>query len=263
MYRLSLIPLNDPLFSGIQFINCGHQICTGPYETRPGIRSHFSLHVVASGQGCFRTREKEWRLHTGDGFLIWPGEVISYQSSAECPWEYYFVTFRGTDASVLAQSAGLSPEKPVFYRAPILESMKHIFALGNENQPLLPMHTRLLQCFSSLAVPQPLPTPGGEYIKNALNYLEQNYAYPLEVGEIARQVGVDRTYLFRLFKQATGHSPQMYLRHYRLEKARELLLNTSLTLEQIAASTGIGSAAQLSKAFRSQYGCAPGTLRKK
>lgn len=263
MYRLSLNPLNDSLFSGIHFTNCGHQICSGPYETRPGVRSHFSLHVVAAGQGCFRTQEKEWQLHTGDGFLIWPGEVISYQASGEAPWEYYFVTFRGTDASTLAQSAGLTPDHPIFYHASLLENMKRLFALGNEKQNLLPMHALLLQCFSLLSATASSSAPGGEYMTNALNYLEQNYAYPLEVGEIARQVGVDRTYLFRLFKHSTGQSPQLYLRNFRLKKARELLLNTSLTLEQIAASTGLGSAAQFSKAFRSQYGCAPGALRKK
>jgi len=262
MYQLSLIPLNDSLFSGIHLTNCGHQRCTGPYETRPGIRSHFSLHLVAGGQGYFRSQGKEWRLRPGDGFLIWPGEVISYQASEECPWEYYFITFLGPDASSLAMNAGLSPENPIFYHAAILENMKRLFQLGNEKQSLLPMHALLLECFSALSSPLP-SAAGGEYLKNALNYLQQNYAYPLEVGEIARQVGVDRTYLFRLFKQATGQSPQMYLRFYRLQKARELLFTTRLTLDEIAASTGLGSAAHLSKAFRSQYGCTPGALRKK
>ena len=262
MYQLSFFPLHDSAFTGHRLINCGHQECQGPYETRQHLHPCYSLHLVLSGSGFFRTRNREWKLEAGDGFLIFPHELVSYQASAAAPWTYEFISFSGTDAASLAALSHLSPEKPVFFKAGIeLKGCIRNFIQSTQiNSSPLALHILLLQCFSILA--KPAPAGASEHLKTALHYLQQNYAYPLEISTIARQTGIDRTYLFRLFKQETGLSPQIYLRNFRLEKARALLLETSLTLDEIAASTGLGSAAQLSKAFRQQYGCSPGSLRK-
>ncbi len=262
MYQLSFFPLNDSGFRGLCLVNCGHQQCLGPYETKQSLRPFYSLHLVLSGSGVFRCRGKEWLLEAGDGFLIFPNELVSYQSSAQAPWSYDFISFSGMDAAPLAALAHLSPQNPVFYRigSEMKSCVRHFIQNAQAGAPVLSLHIQLLQCFSALTLPT--PSLSSEYLETALHYLHQNYAYPLEISAIARQTGIDRTYLFRLFKQETGLSPQIYLRNYRLQKARELLLSTTLTLDEIASSTGLGSAAQLSKAFKSHDGCSPGALRK-
>ena len=263
MYHLSFFPLHDSGFTGLRLVNCGHQQCLSAYETKQSLRPFYSLHLVLSGSGFFRTREREWHLEAGDGFLIFPHELVSYQAASASPWSYAFLSFSGTDAAHLAALAHLTPENPVFYKSghEFKNQIRNFLKSAEEGASPLPLHILLLQSFSALA--RPAPSTVSEYLETALHYLHQNYAYPLEIGAIARQTGIDRTYLFRLFKQETGLSPQLYLRNYRLEKARELLLASPLTLDEIASSTGLGSAAQLSKAFKSQYGCAPGSLRKK
>lgn len=265
MYQLEFYPFSAFPFRGLTLLDCGRQRCSGPYETKPGIRGLYSLHLIFSGKGYFRTRGQEWALTAGDGFLIRPNEIISYQADAENPWEYGFVSFDGTDAPLLIREAGLE-EKCVFHPADPQEAQDALLRLLNICQGKgrsLAQYSALMEMAAHIPLQSPPPPSrvGAEYFGAAVLYIHKSYAYPISVVEMAAHIGIDRTYLYRLFKRFANLSPQAYLRDYRIRKAKKLLAETDLTLEQVASSTGMSSAAHLSKAFRDTYGYAPGTLR--
>lgn len=267
MFDLQFMPLDDKALQGLRLRNCGHQKCLGAYETKPGIRPHYGLHLILQGEGRFCTGGKEWRLSAGQGFVIFPHEVVSYRADEERPWEYAFISFEGAEAAGLTAQLGVSREAPVFravHPGAAQAALLRLVSLASREESALTRYGALMEALGAICSP---PTQGegrlgSEYLNAALLYIRRSYAYPLSVLDIAKHIGVDRTYLFRLFKEGTGQSPQAYLRLYRLKKARELLKTTELTLEEVAGSTGLGSAAHLSKVCREACGCSPGALRR-
>lgn len=94
--------------------------------------------------------------------------------------------------------------------------------------------------------------------------IEANLTNPqFGVEELAAAVGMSRSNLHRKLQNATGQSVSQFIREYRLQKARELLLNEDLTASEVAHQVGFSSATYFSKAYHDYYGYPPGETRKK
>ena len=68
-------------------------------------------------------------------------------------------------------------------------------------------------------------------------------------------------YLFTLFKKKTGYSPTSYLHHIRMEKAAQLLRETDDTVQNISVQVGFANFGTFYKAFKREFGVAPGKFR--
>jgi transcriptional regulator GlxA family with amidase domain len=80
--------------------------------------------------------------------------------------------------------------------------------------------------------------------------------------ELARVVNLSSSRLRHLFKDHTGLTPAAYLKTVRLEKAKELLETTFLSLKQIMKRVGVQDKSHFAKDFKSVYGVAPSTYRR-
>jgi transcriptional regulator GlxA family with amidase domain len=79
--------------------------------------------------------------------------------------------------------------------------------------------------------------------------------------QIAARVGMSARNLTRVFRRATGISIREYRMRLRLEHARTLLRNPSMTLEAVAAACGFADARQLRRLFRANFGHSPSRFR--
>ena len=102
---------------------------------------------------------------------------------------------------------------------------------------------------------------GSRLLDTAVDYMRKNYSYPLTVEAVARRCGVDRSHLFRLFKQHLQLSPQQYLIRLRLNKAEELLQTTSLSVSEVAFSCGFNDLCHFSRLFKRRFGVPPSARR--
>jgi transcriptional regulator GlxA family with amidase domain len=82
------------------------------------------------------------------------------------------------------------------------------------------------------------------------------------VRDLAKLAGASRASFVRLFRSATGESPQRWLRARRLEQAAELLAHSDERLSSIATRVGYVSEFALSRAFKRRYGVAPALYRR-
>ena len=101
------------------------------------------------------------------------------------------------------------------------------------------------------------------YIRKAVEYIQNHYSYPLQINEIAAYVGINRSYLYTLFKEQYGLSPKEYLTNFRITRASQLLEITELSIESVAMSCGYQNTLGFSKIFKGRMGVTPSVYKKK
>ena len=90
-----------------------------------------------------------------------------------------------------------------------------------------------------------------------LTYIYENYAQTVTLEDIAASAHISRSEAGRCFKTYMGCSPVEALIRYRLQTARRLLSEKSLTLQEISAACGFNSANYFGRAFKKAYGYTP------
>ncbi|MDE2912759.1 MAG: GlxA family transcriptional regulator [Paracoccaceae bacterium] len=99
-------------------------------------------------------------------------------------------------------------------------------------------------------------------VLDAVALMESHLADPLSLDQLAALAGVSGRQLSRLFRQHLGVTVMARYRHLRLEKARQLLRQSALSMTEIALATGFAGSSHFSSAFHEAYGEPPGRLRR-
>lgn len=100
-----------------------------------------------------------------------------------------------------------------------------------------------------------------ENLIEAAALMEANIEEPLSLDEIAALVGVSRRQIERLFKRYVGEVPTKYYLDMRLRRARGLLLQTAMSIMEIAVACGFQSPPHFSKCYRNMFGHSPSAER--
>ena len=90
-----------------------------------------------------------------------------------------------------------------------------------------------------------------------IELMEANLSEPLSLIEIADHVGLSRRQIERLFRQEMGRSPARYYLEIRLDRARHLLIQSSMPVVEVAVACGFVSASHFSKCYRELYARSP------
>ncbi len=96
----------------------------------------------------------------------------------------------------------------------------------------------------------------------AVDLMEANIREPIGQLELASYVDLSRRQLQRLFQKFLLCTPSRYYLQLRLQRARELLLQTDMSLVEVAAQTGFVSNSHFSKSYKEFFGYAPSTERR-
>ncbi len=100
-----------------------------------------------------------------------------------------------------------------------------------------------------------------ENLIEAAALMEANIEEPLSLDEVAALVGVSRRQIERLFKRYVGEVPTKYYLDLRLRRARGLLLQTAMSVMEVAVACGFQSPPHFSKCYRNMFGYTPSAER--
>ena len=110
---------------------------------------------------------------------------------------------------------------------------------------------------------QPPANAHGRGIADVLRFCERHYAEPLSVPQLAALMFLSAGHFSEVFAREVGVTPTAYVRRLRLERAQTLLRDGDRTATDIAHQVGFGDLAQLSRAFRAEFGSSPSEYRAK
>ncbi|WP_340201841.1 helix-turn-helix domain-containing protein [Ascidiimonas sp. W6] len=96
-------------------------------------------------------------------------------------------------------------------------------------------------------------------IEDAVEIIQEEIESMESIAKLAKRVGINQNTLQNGFKQLYKTSVNEYIRNYRIEKAKELLENSTLNITQITYKIGINSRSYFSKLFKEKYGISPKT----
>lgn len=249
----------------IAIYNSGVQQCAPGYTWGPGLRDHFLIHHVISGKGVFTASGATYSVGAGDTFLIYPSEMVSYTADRQEPWEYCWVGFQGAQAKLLLSQTTFSEETPVTHFENTQQMQDAILAIYHAIGSAPASELRaigLLYVFLALLVEQKkgLPSaedPSLEYVENAVRFIAHNYSRTVDTTDIAVNVGISRSHLYRVFMKHLDTPPNEYLTRFRISQACELLEHSALPISAIAASVGYEDQLYFSRVFKKITGKPP------
>lgn len=182
-----------------------------------------------------------------------------------------WVGFSGVLAESTVKNMGLSLSNPIFrseradelYQA-VKDMLEHnTYGISNDLR-----RNGQLQIFLSI-ISESVPIErkneadsADNYVRRAVEFIQGNYCNPIKVTDVADYVCINRSYLYTLFRNGTGMSPQQFLTTFRITKATELLQLTELPIESIALSCGYTDPLVFTKAFKQMKKMSPSAYRK-
>lgn len=265
---------NNRSYVDLYPIQFGREACQPCHSFGPTMKYHYLFHYIVSGKGklFLTTDQREIELTAGQGFLIPPNLIASYEADKDDPWSYIWVEFDGLKTEHFLRQAGLSKKQLVFSqklaatKSPVYEALLALLERHDSTSAAIVGHLYLFMTAlmaESLTHRDSIHDDAKElYVREAINFIERHFQEPITVDDMAHQCNLNRSYFSRLFKEQMSTTPQQFLIQYRLSQACELLKNSQLTLQEIAEQVGYSNQFNFSAAFKRQYKEAPNNLRK-
>ncbi|MDO5411551.1 MAG: helix-turn-helix domain-containing protein, partial [Lachnospiraceae bacterium] len=256
----------NTLDSDLYVIHCGIENCASRQTFGPLAREGYHLHVILTGQGTLRLQNDIFHLSAGQIFILPNGIEVEYQANMDDPWQYAWFAFSGKNALPCIKSAGFEktwirdcncdPEEFAEIADKIISITE--LTLANELKRNAYLHEMLALLVRTKSPTQEVRHDFSPdlYVQYAVQFIHLNYAH-IKVNDIARYIGINRSYLTAIFKNKLNVSPQEYLVSYRLNKGKQLLSTTNLSIQDIAARIGYDNPLTFSKMFKSTYGKSP------
>ncbi|WP_162309405.1 helix-turn-helix domain-containing protein [Cohnella abietis] len=226
--------------------------------------SRHLLVVCRDGSGLLWAGGMEYELELGKCFIFKPDTALQISNASEYPLSAYLLEF---NALTLSANRG----QP----SPLLE--------GGEFR-VIPF-TRLIDLARSLYENKEVEGEAGEYgnhalfqeivhlvwqsemkdkdddatqsVKRTIEYMKESYTLDLTHSQLAEMAGLSLRHYSRLFLKLTGKSPIEFLIEQRLNRARQLLLTSRDTIQEIAGSVGFRDPFHFSRSFKKHMNVSP------
>lgn len=266
--RKSYSEFNTPVYlsKALNLYYGGWEICCPMHTFGPAIRQHYLIHYVTRGKGRLWMNDTCYVIEKDTMFLIRPGITCVYQADKDDPWEYCWICIDGYDVENMLNNSGFDKVNPLFFdksngevRDAMLNFIFYFSKYKNNEYMLL---SRLYNIFGHMKIQMKKQQAKSIHVERAIDYIYENYSKNISVTDIAEYLGIDRTYLYRLFKEEYNMSPQKYLLNFRLKTAMNKLEGGNMSIADIAYSCGFNDASAFCHQFKKVYKDTPLNYRR-
>lgn len=238
------------------------------------VLNEFQLLYVLEGSGTLRTnRQKEIELKEGQMFLLFPREWHTYYPKPDGGWKCYWIGFRGKNIDDRMAAGFLHPDKPIYYvgySSEIAWLYDEALRIANDEPPymqqiLAGIANHLVGMMYALERNHELTRihSHSDMIGKAKKRIREALESSLTIQEVAEEMGTSYSNFRKLFKEYTGCSPAAYQQDLKLQRAKELLSTTNMSIKEIAYRLNFDSPDYFSAKFKIKTGIKPSDMRQK
>lgn len=270
----------------IEFPYCMHERNLTDFIVPWHWHEELELGYIEKGTSVIRTIEQDYQIHQGDGFFINTNVMDTKlngapgNSTLEVNHIFHPIFIGGHFGSSIT-SRYLNPvlqnqqlSVHVIRRGTkeadaVLEHLIILKELNRKPGQEIPIRNTLSETWLLLLaeiekhfeVPQTADTERQNRIKNMIAYIHRNFSNKLTLEEIAAAANISSREANRIFQKTIQQTPFEYLIGYRLNKARELLSHSELSITEISYHCGFTDSTYMGKQFKKVYGMTPKDYR--
>lgn len=209
----------------------------------PIIRDVYIIECCTGGYGSVIINDREFPVESGDCYVLLPGDTVTHTAALKDPRRGYWCALDGLELGRHLKKAGISAEAPFAPKDAFdelcswIQKMVAEWGSGDGGESL--RETACIYGFLGVLLRYRSQNGGDDWIERALGLIEARFHEPLSVDEIAREIGLERSYFSVLFKEKTGLSPHRYLISLRISKACALMDGEHCSVADAAAAVGL------------------------
>jgi AraC-like DNA-binding protein len=238
------------------------------YELTVITRADSGLHFLNDTVTAFRT---------GTVFLVRPGEKHYHEYSGQLSIINFMFDpptmqkYHRQWSQLPAYSVVFNPDpaQREFHVSPSVLAELEIFfnTISSESLRKLPgyqlvMNNNLINAIILILRQHSQPNiMSDSSISAVISYMAAHFNKPLNIGQLTKVANLSRSVLFRKFQREFGISPVRWLNNYRIDRAKEYLLRSDMTIAEVAAATGFADPLYFSRQFTREAGVSPRKYR--
>lgn len=260
------------------------------HRLTPNYHDYLEIAYIYKGQGRFYIRNKPFDVSEGDIVLISNDEMHSLEATSGNKLQVICIYFL---SDLIFQPGTNSPDLEYlsqFYNQSSTKSKNRVYTdhnrmimkiikkmlkeLDAKNEYYqLALKNYLLEILLTLMRYRGKKTKRNgnkfrkahdvERLKSVFIYIQNNYDQRISLSELSKTICLSPAYLCRFFKKVTGTTISNYLLRTRIDRAKELLIKSNLTITQIAFKTGFESHSYFDRVFHRFTKLSPKTFRQK
>ena len=267
--RLFFLDLSPRCGRGLRVVCGGCERCTPSYQIRRETFPFLAIEFVAAGTGRLELAGKRVPLRPGLVFAYGPGIPHRIVADRKSPPLKYFVDFAGGEAERLLADASFLPGAIAHVRQPeeirwMFECLLRHGTQHSARSALLcaALVRALVLCAADTALPPGTASQRAfSTYERVRSVLERQDDAAHGLGQLAREAGLEKSYLCRLFRRFSGESPYAFLTRRRMARAAERLRTSHALVKEVAEEAGFSDPYHFSRVFKRIYGLSPESFR--
>lgn len=222
------------------------------------------LEYIEKGMGVLQIDGQTFYPEEGDTYFLQVGTRHRYFSDKENPWKKIFINVSGSLLDRLIEGYGL--KKLYYFKGlDLKEELHRILALAKEDREdcTQEMICLLNKAFFKMREHINAQTYTSDTAEKMKEYLRNNAASKFRIESLCKHISRSESQTIKIFKKAFGITPYAYFLNKKIKLAEEMLLNTNLSIKQIADHLCFADEYYFSNVFKKKTGASPSKYRKR
>jgi len=233
-------------------------------------RNDYYLQYLLEGEMEIRIDGKKQIMRKGDIITYFPHTSYQYAMHGDKAVNYYWIHFTGNGSEDLMKNCKIENKKIAHLgvNKQVILSFDRLFDTYIVHDSFFELSTCEIIVAIYLEIAKTLAVESGDCpeidkrLNRVIRYIHKNYNTPIEIGALAAKEYLSTGRFRVLFKARTGLSPYEYLLSLRLNHARQLMLQSNLSIKEIADAVGYSDQMYFCRIFKSRFGLTPSSYRK-
>lgn len=247
----------------IRFHLCGTTFPDKSYMINRPRSTIYCIEYIESGRGTVHIDDEVFYPQTGDSYFLQANKAQYYHSDRDLPWKKHFVNLSGKLVDHLADGYGVS-NVSYFEKLDLSDELSRIIEIAKKeeihhtpeliailNEIFLKMHDHIKDTDELSGL--------GAQMKDFLN---TQITSKFHIEDLCRHISKSESQTIRLFKKIYGITPYTYVLKQKIGFAKKLLVDTGLSVKQIADKLCFADEYYFSNIFKEKTGCTPSQYRK-
>lgn len=235
------------------------------------ILREYQFLYITEGEGIFESEAtKPVKIEKGALLMLFPGLWHTYRPSEKTGWNEYYIGFEGPIIENIVEASFFTKENPVL-EVGFHESLVNLFSRAiitakedkiAAQQYLAGVVLHIIGKILSISKNKAFDTGDvNQKMERAKIYMNENIHSDIDAETIAENLNMSYSWFRKVFKGYTGYAPAQYFQELKINRAKLLLVETSLSVKEIAYQLNYNSTEHFFSMFKKKTGFTPVAYR--